>query len=38
MKLIVLSDTHLKNGVIPQQLQTLLNECDLIVMQGISIL
>lgn len=34
MKLIVLSDTHLKTGEIPQQLQTLLDECDLIVHAG----
>ena len=34
MKLIVLSDTHLKTGEIPQQLQTLLEECDLIVHAG----
>ena len=34
MKLIVLSDTHLKTGVIPSQLQTLLEECDLIVHAG----
>ncbi|WP_048158192.1 metallophosphoesterase [Methanosarcina sp. Kolksee] len=34
MKLIVLSDTHLKTGVIPQQLQPLLDECDLIVHAG----
>ncbi len=34
MKLIVLSDTHLKTGEIPQQLETLLEECDLIVHAG----
>lgn len=34
MKLIALSDTHLKNGEIPPQLQTLLEECDLIVHAG----
>ncbi len=34
MKLIVLSDTHLKTGVIPSQLQALLEECDLIVHAG----
>lgn len=34
MKLIVLSDTHLKTGEIPQQLQALLDECDLIVHAG----
>lgn len=34
MKLIVLSDTHLKTGEIPPQLQTLLEECDLIVHAG----
>jgi len=31
MKLIVLSDTHLKTGEIPGQLQSLLEDCDLIV-------
>jgi uncharacterized protein len=34
MKLIALSDTHLKTGEIPSQLQTLLEECDLIVHAG----
>ena len=34
MKLIVLSDTHLKTGEITPQLQTLLEECDLIVHAG----
>ncbi len=34
MKLIALSDTHLKTGEIPRQLQTLLEECDLIVHAG----
>jgi putative phosphoesterase len=34
MKLIVLSDTHLKTGEIPPQLQTLLEDCDLIVHAG----
>lgn len=34
MKLIALSDTHLKTGEIPPQLQTLLDECDLIVHAG----
>jgi hypothetical protein len=34
MKMIVLSDTHMKTGEIPQQLQTLLEECDLIVHAG----
>ncbi|MDI9395114.1 MAG: metallophosphoesterase [Euryarchaeota archaeon] len=34
MKLIVLSDTHLKTGEIPGQLQTLLKDCDLIVHAG----
>ncbi len=34
MKLIVLSDTHLKTGEIPGQLQKLLDDCDLIVHAG----
>lgn len=34
MKLVALSDTHLKTGDIPMQLQILLNECDLIVHAG----
>lgn len=34
MKLIALSDTHLKTGEIPPQLQTLIEECDLIVHAG----
>jgi uncharacterized protein len=34
MKLIALSDTHLKTGEISPQLQTLLEECDLIVHAG----
>lgn len=34
MKLIVLSDTHLKTGEIPGQLQSLLKDCDLIVHAG----
>ena len=34
MKLIVLSDTHLKTGEIPPQLQALLEECDLVVHVG----
>nr|WP_292390330.1 metallophosphoesterase [Methanosarcina sp. UBA5] len=34
MKLIALSDTHLKTGVIPPQLQTFLEECDIIVHAG----
>jgi uncharacterized protein len=34
MKLIALSDTHMKTGEIPPQLQTLLDECDLIVHAG----
>jgi putative phosphoesterase len=34
MKLIILSDTHLKTGEIPGQLQTLLEDCDLIVHAG----
>lgn len=34
MKLIVLSDTHLKTGEIPGQLQSLLEDCDLIVHAG----
>lgn len=34
MKLIALSDTHMKTGEIPQQLKTLLEECDLIVHAG----
>jgi len=38
MKLIALSDTHLKTGEIPPQLQTLLEECDLIVHAGTSVL
>jgi len=34
MKLIALSDTHLKTGNIPLQLSKLLDECDLIVHAG----
>jgi len=34
MKLIALSDTHLKTGEIPPQLQTLLEDSDLIVHAG----
>ncbi len=34
MKLIVLSDTHLKTGEIPGKLQRLLEDCDLIVHAG----
>lgn len=34
MKLIAISDTHLKTGEIPSQLQALLEECDLIVHAG----
>jgi putative phosphoesterase len=34
MKLIAISDTHLKTGEIPPQLQALLEECDLIVHAG----
>ncbi|MDM7918941.1 MAG: metallophosphoesterase [Methanosarcina sp.] len=34
MKLIVLSDTHLKTGEIPGQLKSLLEDCDLIVHAG----
>jgi putative phosphoesterase len=34
MKLIALSDTHMKTGEIPPQLQTLLEECDLVVHAG----
>ncbi|AKB77686.1 Phosphodiesterase [Methanosarcina horonobensis HB-1 = JCM 15518] len=34
MKLIALSDTHLKTGEIPGQLQSLLEDCDLIVHAG----
>ena len=34
MKLIVLSDTHMKSGEIPPQLKTLLEKCDLIVHAG----
>src|SRR5512145_2542527 len=34
MKLIVLSDTHLKTGEIPGQLQSLLENCDLIIHAG----
>lgn len=34
MKLIVLSDTHLKTGEIPGQLQNILEDCDLIVHAG----
>ena len=34
MKLIALSDTHLKTGNIPLQLPKLLDECDLIVHAG----
>ena len=34
MKLIALSDTHMKTGDIPPQLQTLLDECDLVVHAG----
>jgi len=34
MKLIALSDTHLKTGEIPPQLQSVLKDCDLIVHAG----
>jgi len=34
MKLIALSDTHLKTGEIPQQLQTLLDEYDIVIHAG----
>ncbi|MDD3043244.1 MAG: metallophosphoesterase [Methanosarcinaceae archaeon] len=34
MKLIALSDTHLKTGVIPEKLRTILDDCDLIVHAG----
>lgn len=34
MKLIALSDTHMKTGKIPPQLQTILDDCDLIVHAG----
>ena len=34
MKLIVLSDTHLKTGEIPPKLQSILEDCDLIVHAG----
>lgn len=34
MKLIALSDTHLKGGEIPPQLQILLKDCDLIIHAG----
>lgn len=34
MKLIALSDTHMKTGEIPPQLQDLLKECDLVVHAG----
>ncbi|MCQ1535612.1 metallophosphoesterase [Methanosarcina sp. KYL-1] len=34
MKLIALSDTHLKTGKIPPQLQTILEACDLIIHAG----
>ena len=34
MKLIALSDTHLKTGDIPGQLQRLLEDCNLIVHAG----
>lgn len=34
MKLIALSDTHLKTGEIPEQLQSLLDDCDIIVHAG----
>jgi hypothetical protein len=34
MKLIALSDTHLKTGDIPLQLQKFLDECDLIIHAG----
>ena len=34
MKLIALSDTHLKTGVLPLQLRTFLEECDLIIHAG----
>lgn len=34
MKLIALSDTHLKKGEIPPQLQSILEDCDLIVHAG----
>lgn len=34
MKLIAISDTHLKTGEIPPQLQALIEECDIIVHAG----
>lgn len=34
MKLIAISDTHLKTGEIPPQLQSILKDCDLIVHAG----
>jgi putative phosphoesterase len=34
MKLIILSDTHLRTGEIPGQLQSLLKDCDMIVHAG----
>ena len=34
MKLIALSDTHLKTGEIPQKLQTLLDEYDIVIHAG----
>lgn len=34
MKLIAISDTHLKTGEIPPQLQVLIEECDIIVHAG----
>lgn len=34
MKLIVLSDTHMKTGNIPPQLQSIISDCDLIVHAG----
>ena len=34
MKLIALSDTHLKTGEIPPKLQSILEDCDLIVHAG----
>ncbi|AKB27921.1 phosphodiesterase [Methanosarcina siciliae T4/M] len=34
MKLIAISDTHLKTGEVPPQLQNILKDCDLIVHAG----
>jgi len=34
MKLIAISDTHLKTGEVPPQLQSILKDCDLIVHAG----